>query len=147
MGRKSAPSAPDTGAAARAAAEASRQAAEAAERAAREREDRARAEFQASLGRVKNFTGMTAPEYVKESKQYFSDVVSDQVGKYESFLQSYDPNVQPQVERLKGRITEAKAQTNLRDPEFQKYVTGMESMLRKSKAGEQNLGFGTSDLR
>jgi len=146
MGRKSAP-APDTGAAAREAAKASRQAAEAAERAAREREDRARQEFQQSLGRVKNFTGMTAPEYVKESKQYFSDVVSDQVGKYESFLQSYDPNVQPQVERLKGRITEAKAQTNLRDPEFQKYVTGMEQYLRKSKAGEQNLGFGTSDLR
>ena len=146
MGRKSAP-APDTGAAARAAAEASRKAAEAAERAAREREERARQEFQQSLGRVKNFTGMTAPEYVKESKQYFSDVVSDQVGKYESFLKSYDPNVQPQVDRLKKRITEAKAQTNLQDPQFQKYVTGMESMLRKSKAGEQNLGFGTSDLR
>ena len=147
MGRKSAPSAPDTGAAARAAAEASRQAAEAAERAAREREDRARQEFQASLGRVKNFTGMTAPEYIKESKQYFTDVVSDQVGKYEQQLAQYDPNVDKQVARLKGRITEAKAQTNLQDPNFQAYVQGIEGMVRKSKAREQNLGFSTSDLR
>lgn len=147
MGRKSAPSAPDTGAAARAAAEASRQAAEAAERAAREREERARQEFQASLGRVKNFTGMTAPEYVKESKKYFTDVVSDQVGKYEKQLTQYDPNVDKQVARLKTRITEAKAQTNLQDPQFVKYVQGIEGMVRKSKAGEQNLGFSTSDLR
>lgn len=145
MGRKQ--SAPDTGAAARAAAEASRQAAEAAERAAREREDRARQEFQESLARVKNFSGMTAPEYVTESKQYFTDVVQDQVGKYESFLKSYDPNVQPQVERLKTRIQEAKKQTNLADPEFMKYATGVEQYLRKSEAGKQNLGFGTSELR
>jgi len=146
MGRKSSPG-PDTGAAAAAAAEASRKAAEAAERAAREREDRARQEFQESLGRVKSFSGMSAPEYVTESKKYFSDVVQDQVGKYESFLQSYDPNVQPQVERLKGRIQEAKGVTNLADPEFMRYATGVEQYLRKSEAGKQNLGFGTSELR
>lgn len=145
MGRKQ--SAPDTGAAARAAAEASRQAAEAAERAAREREDRARQEFQESLGRVKNFSGMSAPEYVTESKKYFSDVAESQVNKYQAALKSYDPNVGKQVKRLTKRIKTAQKQTNLANPEFMRYATGVEQHLRKSEAGKQNLGFGTSELR
>lgn len=145
MGRKQ--SAPDTAGAARAAAEASQRAAEAAERAAREREDRARQEFQESLGRVKNFTGMDAPTYVKEAKQYFTDVAGGQVQKYESQLKAYDPNVTKQVRRLERNIKTAERQTNLQNKQFMRYATNVQKYLRKSEAGGQNLGFGTSELR